>query len=155
MFLLCAFYLIQVILQMFQFVFFNIFKCVHALEHLIPVNQCAIKFRTINAHKLCFASNCQPTGTTHTSAIYHDGIERYICRYVIFLRKKTAKLHHDGRSDSKCLVDMFLLNQFLHAHRYNTFFTIAAIVGHDDCLIRIRSYFIFQYNEIFAPTCQY
>ena len=57
----------------------------HALEHLIPIYESTVKLRTIYADKLGLAADGKTAGTAHTGTIYHDGIERYISREIIFL----------------------------------------------------------------------
>ena len=62
-------------LVVLQFFLLGTLESPHALEHFVPINECAIKLRTINTDELCLATNGQTAGTAHTSTIHHDGIE--------------------------------------------------------------------------------
>ena len=126
----------------------------HALEHLVPINLETVELRPVDAHELGLATDGQTTGPTHSRAIYHDGIQGYISGDIVFLGQQTTELHHDGRTDGKHLVDMFLLDKFLHTHGHYTFLSVRTVVGHDEDLVGRRPYFIFQDDEVFAPACQ-
>ena len=47
----------------------------HTLEHLVPVNEGAIKLRTIDADELSLATNRESAGTTHTCTIHHNRVQ--------------------------------------------------------------------------------
>ena len=47
----------------------------HTLKHLIPVYQCTVEFRTVDADELGLASDGESACTTHTCTIHHNGVE--------------------------------------------------------------------------------
>ena len=99
-------------------------ECAHALEHLVPINKCTIKLGTIDANKLCLATDGETTCTTHTSTVNHNGVKRHVGRDVVFLCEKAAELHHDGRADGKYLVDVLLVDELLDTYGNDTFLAV-------------------------------
>ena len=94
-----------------------------------------IKLGTVNTYKASLASYCDTASTTHTCAVHHDSVQRYVCGDFVLLGQQAAELHHDSRTDGKALVHLLALNNFLHTNGYHTLFAIRAIVGHDDNLV--------------------
>ena len=121
-----------IVFHLTQFLFL---KGAHALKHLIPVDKCSVKLRTINTYKLGLAANGQSACSTHTRSVHHDGVERDVGGYTIFLCEQAAELHHDGWTYSKHFVYLFLLDEFLDTHGHHTLFAITAVVGHDNGFI--------------------
>ena len=119
-----------------QFFLFLALESVHALEHLVPVNQGTIELWTVNADKLCLAANGQSAGTTHACTVDHDGIQRYFTGNAVLLGGQVGELHHDGRANGKHLVHMgLLLDKLLYTNSDNAFLTIRSVVCHDDDFI--------------------
>ena len=135
LFLLGCFHSGEMFLEVFHLLALHILEGSHALEHLVPVYQGTVKLRTIDAHKLGLVTDGESAGTAHTSSVHHDGVERNICRQVVLLCQQTAEFHHDRRTDGEGLIDVFLLDEFLHSYSYHTLLAIAAVVGHDDQLV--------------------
>ena len=115
----------------------------HALEHLIPVNQCSVKLRTVDADKLSLAANGQSAGTAHTCTIHHNRVEGYICREIIFLSQETAEFHHDRRADGEYLIDVLLIDELFDTDSYNTFLAVTSVIGHDNQFVTGSANFIF------------
>ena len=124
----------------------------HALEHLVPVNQGAVKLWTIDTYELCLTTNRQTTGTTHTRTIDHNGIQRNLTGNIMLLGGKIREFHHDWRTDSKHLVHMLLFNEFLDTYGNDTFLTIRAVIGHDDYLVRTLANLVLQDNQVLGTT---
>ena len=100
-------------------------ECTHALKHLVPIDQCAVELRAVNAHKLCLATDGKPAGTTHASAVNHDGVKRHIGWYAMLLASETCEFHHDGGTNAESLIDMrFLLDELLNTDGNNTFLAV-------------------------------
>ena len=128
---------------MFQLLLLSTLEGSHTLEHLVPVNQGTVELRTVDADELRLATDGQTTGTTHARAIHHDGIQRNLTRDVVFLSSQVRELHHDRGTDGKYLVDMrLLLDEFLNTHSHYALLAIAAVIRHDDDLVRRLTYFI-------------
>ena len=108
----------------FHFFPFHILERTHALEHLVKVHLMAVELRTVHADKLRLSSHRDAAGTTHARSIYHDGIQRHVGRYLIFLCQQAAELHHDGRTDGKTLVHLLSLDDALDAFRYQSFISV-------------------------------
>ena len=109
---------------MFQFFLLSTLEGTHALEHLVPIDEGAIKLRTVNADELRLATNGQTASTAHTRTIYHDGVQADFARNIMLLSGEVRELHHNGRTNGKNLVDMFLLNEFLDTNGNDTFLAI-------------------------------
>ena len=124
----------------------------HALEHLIPVDEGAIKLRTIDADELCLATNGESAGTTHTCTIHHNRIQRYFAGDIVLLGSEVRELHHDWRSDGEYLVNMLLFDELLDTNGYHTFLAIASVIRHDDYLIRALTNLILKDNQILRTT---
>ena len=107
----------------------------HALEHFVPVDQCSVELRTVDTYELRLAANGQSAGTAHTRTVDHDGVQADLAGNVMLLGGEVREFHHDGRTDGKHLVDVLLLEEFLHTHGYHAFLAVAAIVGHDNHLV--------------------
>ena len=121
---------------MSQFFLLLALEGVHALEHLVPVNQGTVELWTVYADKLCFATNGQSAGTTHTCTIDHDGVQRYFTGNAVLLSGQVRELHHDGRANGKHFIHMgLLLDKLLNTNGDNTFLTIRSVVCHDDDFI--------------------
>ena len=50
---------------------------------------------------------------------------------------------------------MFLVDQSFDAHCHNAFLAIAAVVCHDECLIRTLTHFVFEDDQILAAPGQH
>ena len=73
------------LLEVLHLLALYILEGAHTLEHLIPIYLGAIKLRTVDADKLGLAADGETAGSAHTGTIHHDGVERYICREIVFL----------------------------------------------------------------------
>ena len=124
----------------------------HALEHLIPVNQCSVKLRTVDADKLSLAANGQSAGTAHTCTIHHDRVEGNVCREIIFLSQETAEFHHDRRTDGEYLIDVLLIDELFDTDSYNTFLAVTSVIGHDNQFVAGSANFIFHDNQFLVAA---
>ena len=61
----------------------------------------------------------------------------------MLLSRKVRELHHDGRTNSKHLVHMLLLEELLHTDGHDAFFAVTSVIGHDDDLVGTLAYLIF------------
>ena len=113
-----------------------------------------VKLGPIDANKLCLATHRYAAGTTHSRSIHHDGIEAYVCRYVVFLCQETAELHHDAWADGKDLIHILALDNLLYAYRHHAFLSVASVVSHDDDFVARLANFFLQDDEILGATCQ-
>ena len=120
----------------------------HALEHFVPVDQCTVELRAVNADELRLAANGQSACTAHTSTIHHDGIQADFAGNVMLLSREVRELHHDGRTDGENLVDMFLLNKLFDTNRHYTLFTVCSIISHDNNLVRTLANLIFKDDQV-------
>ena len=114
-----------------------------------------VEFRTVNADELGLSTNTYTTSTTHSCAVNHDGIEADISRNVVFLSQQAAELHHDGRADGKALIDLFTLDDFLHADSHDALLAVRTVVSHDDDLITCGANLILKNDEFFASACNH
>ena len=114
----------EVVGIMFHLILFLALEGTHALKHLVPVNKSSIKLRSVDAHKLCLSANGKSASSTHACTVHHDGVERHVGRYVIFLCEQATELHHYRRSDGKHFVDMLLLYEFFNTYGHHTFFSV-------------------------------
>ena len=73
----------------------------------------------------------------------------------MLLSGEVRELHHDWRTDGKYLIDMLLLEEFLHTNGYYTLPAVATIIGHDDYLVRTLANLILEDNQVFATTSHY
>ena len=124
----------------------------HALEHLIPVDQCTIELRTIDADELRLAANRESAGTAHTRTIHHDRIQRYFAGDIVLLSREVREFHHDGRADGEHLIDVLLLEKLLHSDSYHALLAVRAIIGHDDHLVRAFANLVLKDNQILRAT---
>ena len=138
---------------MVHLVALSLFEGSHAFKHLVPVDKTSVKLGAVNAYEACLSANGQSASATHACAVYHDGVERHLARYVVLLCQERAKLHHDGWSDSKNFVYMFLLHPLVNALCHETFLSIRAVVGHYCQPIAAFAHLILQDNEVFASSC--
>ena len=139
-------------LEMLQFLLLGALEGAHALEHLVPVYQTAVKLRSVDAHEACLPSDGQSAGTAHARSVYHDGVERHVGGDIVFLREQAAEFHHDGRTNGKHLVDMFLVDEFLYADGHHALLAVTAVVGHDECLIAVGTHLVLEDDEVFRAT---
>ena len=107
-----------------HFLLLGLFERAHALEHLVPVDKGSIKFRAVDTHKLRFATDSQSAGTAHTRTVNHDGVQRDLAGDAMLLCRKVRELHHNGRTDSKDFVNVFLLDELLDANSHHAFFAV-------------------------------
>ena len=142
----------QMLLKVLQLLLLGALEGAHALEHLVPVYQTAVELRTVDTHEAGLAADGQTTGTTHAGAVYHDGVQRHVGGDVVFLGEQTAEFHHDGRTDGKYLVDMFLVDELLNADGHHAFFSITAVVGHDDGLVAVGTHLVLKDDEVFRTA---
>ena len=112
------------LLQMLHLNLLLALECSHALEHLIPINECTVKFRSVDADKLGLATDSETASSTHTRTVNHDGVERHVGGDIVFLCEQAAEFHHDGRTDGKHLVDMLLIDELLDTYGNDTFLTV-------------------------------
>ena len=116
---------IEVFLEMLHLLTLHTLEGPHSLEHLVPVDQCSVEFRSINADKLSLSANGQSACSAHSRTVHHDGVERHVCRNAVLLSEQAAELHHYRRSDGKSLVYVrLLLYEFLDTYRYDTFLAV-------------------------------
>ena len=141
------------LLEMSHLVLLGTLECPHALEHLVPINQSAVKFRAVYAYEFCLSAYRQTASTAHARTVHHDCIKRDICRYVVFLRKHAAELHHYRRPDGKDFVNMLLLYEFLHSNSYNSLLAIRTVIGHYYEFIAAGANFVFQYYKFLIAPC--
>ena len=136
---------------------FNLFllESRHTLEHFVKVYLVTVKFRTVNAHKLCLTAYSDTTSTTHTSTVNHNRVERYICGNFILLREQADELHHDSRTDSKTLVHLLTLNNTFDTLSHQTLLAIRTVVRHNDNLITVLAHFFFKNNEFLWATSKH
>ena len=133
----------QVLLVVCQLLLLLALEGAHALEHLVPVDQCAVELGTVDADELRLTANRQTAGTTHARTIDHDGVQRHLAGNVMLLGREVRELHHDWRTDGKHLVNVLLLEELLHADGHHALLAVAAVVGHDDDLVRTLAYLVF------------
>ena len=133
----------NVLLIMLQLFLLLALKGVHALEHLVPVNESTIELRTVDADELRLAADGQTTGTAHTRTIHHDGVQAHLARNVVLLSRQVRELHHDGRANGKHLIDVLLLDELLNADGYDALLAVRTVVGHDDDFVRTLAYLVF------------
>ena len=127
-----------------QFFLLFALEGIHALEHLVPVNQGTVEFRTVDADKLGLAANGQSAGTTHTCTVNHDGVQRYFARNAVLLGCQVGEFHHDGRANGKHFVHMgLLLDKLLNTNGDNAFLSIRTVVSHDNDFVGRFAYLIF------------
>ena len=79
------FYLFDVFVVALQLIAFGLLERAHTFEHLVPINQSAIKFRAIYTNKLGFSANGESACATHSRTVYHDGVKRNVGGNVVFL----------------------------------------------------------------------
>ncbi len=136
-----------------QFLLLLALEGTHALEHLVPVYECAVELRTIDAHELRLATNRQSASTTHTRSVHHNRVERNFAGDIMLLGGEVRELHHDWRTDGKHLVDMrLLLNELLDTNGHHAFLAVATVIGHDDHLVRTLTHLILQDDQILRTT---
>ncbi len=125
----------------------------HALEHLIPIHEGAVKLWTVDADELRLAANRQSAGSAHTRTIHHDGVQADFAGDVMLLGSEVRELHHDWRTNGEDLVYVWLLlDKLLDTNGYYAFLTVTAVVGHDDHLVRTLAHLILQDDQILRAT---
>ena len=62
----------------------------------------------------------------------------------MFLSSQIREFHHNGRTDSENLINVFLLNELFYAYGHDTLFPIRAVVSHDDDLVARLADLIFE-----------
>ena len=70
----------------------------------------------------------------------------------MLLSSQIREFHHDWRSDGEHLIHVLLLEELLHTDGYDTLFTVAAVIGHDDHLVRAFTHLILEDNQILRTT---
>ena len=143
----------EVVGIVFHLFLFLALEGTHAFEHLVPVNEGSVKLRSVDAHELCLSAYGESASSTHTGTVHHDGVERHVCRDVIFLSEQATELHHYWRSDGKDSVDVFLLYEFFNTYGHYSLFSVRAVVGHDDEFVATVSHFIFKDYEVARASC--
>ena len=115
----------------------------------------AVEFGAVHADKACLSAHGDAAGAAHARAVYHDGIQRHVSRDTVFLSEQAAEFHHDRRADGETFVHLFTLDDAFYAFGHQSFAAIAAVIGHDDDLVRALAYFVFQDNQFFASSGQH
>ena len=70
----------------------------------------------------------------------------------MFLSGEVRELHHDWRTNGKYLVHVLLLKELLHTNGYHTLFAVAAVIGHDNHLVRALAHLVFKDDEILRTS---
>ena len=122
----------------------------HAAEHLCPIDLVGVKFRSIDADELRFASYGDTARAAHSCAIDHDGVERCLGRDIVFGGREGNELHHDSRADRDTLIDLFAVDDLLDTYGDDTLLSGRTIVGHDDHFVRPLSQFIAEDEQVFV-----
>ena len=144
--------------MMMQFVhllaFFSL-KGPHPLQHFVEVYLVAVKLRPVDADELCLSAHGDAAGPAHSRSVDHNGVERYVGRYVVLLGQQTHELHHDSRSDCETFVHVFALNHALDPFGHQPFAPVTSVVGHHDDLIGRTAHFFFKNNKFLRATGQH
>ena len=114
----------EVVGIVFHFLLLLTLECAHSLEHLIPIHESTVKFRTVDADELRLSANGESASSAHTCSVHHNGVERNISWDIVFLCEQATELHHDRRTYGKHAVDMFLLYEFLYTYGNHTFLAV-------------------------------
>ena len=114
-----------------------------------------VKLRTVNTHELGFASDSDAASTAHSCSVNHYGVERHICRYIVFLCQQAAELHHDCGTDGKALVNFLSLNNLLDSDSHNTFLTIASVVSHYNDFVGMFAHLVLEDDKFFCSAGKY
>ena len=133
----------------------NVLEGTHTFEHLVEVDLMAVKLRTVNANKLGLSTYGDAASTAHACTVYHDGVERYVGRNLIFLGEQTHELHHDGGTNGKALVYLLALDDALDTLGHETLVPIRAVIGHDYYLVGTLAHLVLQYDKVFGAACKH
>ena len=114
-----------------------------------------VKLWTVDTHKPGSSSDRYAACSAHTRAVHHDGVERDVRGYVVFLCQQTAELHHYGGTDGKALVHLLAQYHLFHTHSDYTFLTVTAVIGHNDNLVRMLAHLFLEDYQFLGPTCKH
>ena len=96
----------------------------HALEHLVPVDEIAVEFRSVYADKACLATYGESAGSAHSCAVDHDSVQRDGVGNIVFPCHQRSELHHHWWSYGYNTVDVLALYHLFHSHGNDAFLPI-------------------------------
>ena len=114
----------QMLFEMFHLFSLCSLECSHSLEHLVPVNECSVEFRSVDAYELCLSSYCQSACAAHSRAVHHDCVERHVGGDIIFSGEQAAEFHHYRGADGHNLVNVFLVDEFLYSYGHHSLLAV-------------------------------
>ena len=113
-----------------------------------------IELGTVDANEFCLAAHRNPAGAAHAGAVHHDGVQAGDGRDIVLFGQQGDEFHHDGRPDGYRQVNGLALQHLLDPDRDHAFFSIRAVIGHDDRLVGERGHLLFQDQEFAVARAQ-
>ena len=123
--LLIQAYFASVFFILFVCILFLVFIGVQSFHHQVEVDFVPVEFRSVNANEFWLTIKFDSAAAAHTGAVNHNGVERYLCRYIKLFCYLAAELHHYSRANYEDLVRLWIsLTAFFQWFGYQCFSSV-------------------------------